>query len=221
VSLGELAMTWGFLTRLGEAQILLPAVASALCWLGWRCGWPALRAGAVWLLLLAGAALLTLASKLAFIGWGLGWAWADFTGVSGHTLVATAVLPVLASLATSRQSVRGRLILLLLAVGLVVAVGVSRVVLGAHSLSEVLAGWLLGASVAVPAVRQLAGLNTRRHDWSLLLILGTWGLAAMMHAPATRSHEGVTALALALSGHAKPFVRADLHRPRAPGVSGG
>jgi membrane-associated phospholipid phosphatase len=208
---------WNFLTRLGEAQILLPAMACALGWIGWRSGWAVLVRGvAGWVLLLAVAATLTLISKLAFIGWGWGWAWADFTGVSGHTLVATAILPALASLATSTASRRGRGILLVLAVLLVAMVGVSRVVLGAHSVSEVLAGWLLGAVVSMVAVPRLAGLNTRLHDWPLLLLLCGWGLLNMSHAPATRSHERVTALALLLSGHSQPYVRADLHRAAAP-----
>jgi membrane-associated phospholipid phosphatase len=206
--------SWSFLSRLGEAQILMPAMVSALAWLSWRVGLPAVRAGALWLLMLAGAGLVTLTTKLAFIGWGLGWAWADFTGVSGHTLAATAVLPPLASLATGRQSVRGRAVLLAVAVLLAIVVGVSRVVLGAHSVSEVLAGWLLGAAVSSLAVQRLNGLNSRRHDWSLLLVLAVWGLSAMTSAPATRSHERVTEWALRLSGHSQPFVRADLHRPR-------
>jgi hypothetical protein len=41
-------------------------------------------------------------------------------------------------------------------------------------------------------------------------------LLNMSHAPATRSHERVTALALLLSGHSQPYVRADLHRAAAP-----
>ena len=37
----------------------------------------------------------TTASKVAFIGWGLGLSALDFTGISGHAMIASAVYPLL------------------------------------------------------------------------------------------------------------------------------
>ncbi|MFM2065268.1 MAG: hypothetical protein RLZZ584_177 [Pseudomonadota bacterium] len=207
----RLAEGWAVLTRLGEAQIVLPPMALALAshlWVARRQAWPV---ALVWLAGLAVAASLTLASKLAFIGWCWGWAWADFTGVSGHTLVATAALPPLAGLLSTRWMAPARRLLVGLACMLVVVVGSSRVLLGFHSVSEVLAGWVLGTAVAIAAHGRLPGLTHRAAGWPALLVLA-WGLLSVSHAPPSRSHDMVTALALRLSGHATPFVRADLHR---------
>ena len=61
---------WPVVTRLGEAQILLPATLALCLWLAWRprarplVGW--------WLALLAVAAFVTTLSKIAFLGWGIG-----------------------------------------------------------------------------------------------------------------------------------------------------
>lgn len=202
------------LTRLGEAQILLPAMLVGVAAVG-RAGWPAV---ARWVVLVGGAAGLTLVTKLAFIGWGVGWAWADFTGVSGHTLFATAVLPPLALLLSEGRAAAVRIALVALGVGLAGAVGVSRVLLGAHSVSEVLAGWALGgaaAALAWPGLSRLIGRVERpAHTWSLVLVLA-WAVLAVQQAAPTRSHERVTALALQLSGRSEPYRRADLHRDAA------
>jgi undecaprenyl-diphosphatase len=64
---------------------------------------------------------------------------------SGHSLGATAVLGVLAVVATARLTRRLHRVLVRAAVGLLVAaIGVSRVYLGVHWPSDVLAGWLVG-----------------------------------------------------------------------------
>lgn len=199
------------LTRLGEAQILLPAMVLGMASAG-RSG---VAATFRWVVLTGVAAGLTLASKLAFIGWGVGWAWADFTGVSGHTLFASAVLPPLALLLAGGLQIGLRRGVVALAIGLAAAVGVSRVLLGAHSVSEVLAGWALGGGVAALSWSALGRVASRPdrpvHSAPALIVLA-WAVLAVLQAAPTRSHERVTALALHLSGRAVPYQRADLHR---------
>ncbi len=202
------------LTRLGEAQILLPAAVLGLVAAG-RAGLPATVR---WMVLTGAGASLTLLSKLAFIGWGVGWAWADFTGVSGHTLFASAVLPPLALLLAKGRTAATRSPAIGLAVTLAAAVGVSRVLLGAHSVSEVLAGWALGGATSALAWPGLSRLVHRSgqpaHSWPALAVL-LWGVLAVEQAAPSRSHERVTALALHLSGRSEPYQRADLHRDAA------
>src|SRR5438128_493159 len=97
---------WFFVTRLGEAQILLPAALLFSWWLARRVATRPLVQW--WLGLLAGAAAITTATKLAFLGWGIGIAALDFTGISGHAMFAAAVYPLLTAALSSPQTPRWR-----------------------------------------------------------------------------------------------------------------
>ena len=85
---------WLYVTRLGEAEIVLPVMLVSMGWLLRRPGHA--RLVARWSGLAAGAVLVTLATKVAFIGFGIGVAVIDFTGVSGHAMFAALVYPLLA-----------------------------------------------------------------------------------------------------------------------------
>jgi membrane-associated phospholipid phosphatase len=72
-----------------------------------------------------------------------------FSFPSGHAATAVAVYAVL-SLLFARRCCGGRRVALLLAGGAVVlAIGASRVYLGVHYPTDVLAGWLTGATLAL------------------------------------------------------------------------
>ena len=77
---------WLYVTRLGEAEIVLPVMLVSMGWLLRRPGHA--RLVSWWSGLVAGAVLVTLATKVAFIGFGVGVAVIDFTGVSGHAMFA-------------------------------------------------------------------------------------------------------------------------------------
>ena len=205
---------WQALTRLGEAQILLPLMLAVAGWLAWRQG--ARRLALAWAGCTALAALLTTASKLAFIGYGIGWPAWDFTGLSGHAMFAAAVLPVLARLAVGAQGPAAAA----LAMGLALAglVAGSRVAVGAHSVSEVLLGAAVGA-LASAATLRLAGPLPPQAGWKALAPLAlAWALLGVAGAPPSRTHDAVTRLALAVSGRPQPYQRWMMHRDhrRAP-----
>ena len=199
-------MPWQVLTHMGSASLLLPI--TVLMVLGfWVSGQR--RLVWAWIPALGVAAFLTLVSKLLYMGWGIGIARLNFTGVSGHALLASSVLPLLAGALCGtwlpRRAWRGAALGLCMAIG----VAVSRVVVGAHSVSEVTIAWFMGLAVTLWAMPHLAagmlphGL-VRLAPWVLLLALHT-GSATYLP-----SHSWEVRLALWLSGHSQPFERRDL-----------
>lgn len=201
---------WLAFTRLGEAQILLPAALALYGWTVWRS--PASRACATrWLLCVALAATLTTVTKIAFIGYGIGSASWDFTGLSGHSMFAAAILPVMMRLLTVDQPAAQVRWAVTTGYALAVLVAVSRVMVQAHSVSEVIGGLLCGG------VASLLALTSWRHLPPLRVPAGLWLgmpaaiLLAMHSAPPSQTHDWVTRLSLRISGRTEPFTREALH----------
>jgi len=201
-------LAWQTVTRLGEAQLLLPAMALASAWLLWRH-----RAGrlvACWWVATAVAALITTATKLAFIGWGWGSAAWNFTGISGHAMFAAAILPVLGRVVEGRLPPSWHGAGLSAGLVLALAVAVSRVPVRAHSWSEVLSGAALGLAATVATLGWAHAPRIRLSAWLPLLVAA--GLSVgVVQAPPSRTHGWVIALALELAGHQEPWTRARLH----------
>lgn len=202
-------MNWHEITRLGEAQILLPAALLAAAWLAWR-----LRArdtARSWLTLLGMAIAITTASKLAFIGWGIGMASLDFTGFSGHAMFAAAVYPMLARIGAAHASTAMQKLAVALGVALALVVAVSRLEVHAHSVSEVIAGGLLGLTASGLALRRHPITATPATPWIPMVLLACL-VAVPWKAPPSLTHQMVTQLALSLSQRSHPYTRADMHR---------
>lgn len=204
---------WHVVTRLGEIQILLPA---ALLVLFSMVRHPQSQVLARWwLVCLGGGALITTASKVAFIGWGVGSAAFNFTGVSGHSLFAAAIYPLLLGALTARWP-RGQKLAVALGFGFALCVGVSRVVVGAHSMSEVVAGVLLGGLVSGIAIGR-AGLPHAAMGVAIPVVVVVWLWVSPVHTPQLPTHSLVTRLSLVLSGNASPYTRHQLLRQVRPG----
>jgi membrane-associated phospholipid phosphatase len=200
---------WHLITRLGEVQLLLPAAL-------WAClallHQPGTRLFAVrWLQAIGVAALITTGSKIAFIGWGVGLAAWDFTGVSGHAMFSAAIYPLLLATLACRLPEGWQKASVWASVALVLLVGVSRVMVGAHSVSEVLAGLLLGGAASAFAIWQL-GLPRARLNLYVPLVAVVWLAVAPLQAPQVPTHSWVTRASLMLSGHAKPHTRTGMLR---------
>jgi membrane-associated phospholipid phosphatase len=208
---------WYFVTRLGEIQLLAPAVGLGV-WLLGHCA-PGRAVAVRWLLGLLAASMLTAASKVAFMGWGYGVARWDFTGLSGHAMYAAAIYPVLlAVMAVWVFGAAGRGWGALAGAGVALVVGWSRIEVHAHSGSEVALGLLAGALVSALVLRHFTTVEGGFSRLTLALpvvlpvVLGVWLGLGVHWAPPPRTHQWVTALALRLSGHERPFTRLDLHR---------
>ncbi len=200
---------WYLITRFGEAQVLLPAAF-----------WVALalvrseatrRLGIRWLQWLGLATLLTVISKVAFIGWGLGVASLNFTGFSGHSMFSAAIYPMLMVTLAARLTPGWQKAALGFGFALALTVGVSRVMVNAHSVSEVVLGLSLGGSAALLAVAD-AGLPRVTLRFYVPALLVVWMALVPLITPPVPTHTWVMRLAVTLSGHAKPYTRLELIR---------
>ena len=194
---------WPLVTRFGEAQLMLLSALALVAWLVWL---GERRTAAIWASLVGLAVALTTTSKIAFIGWGVGVASLNFTGVSGHAMHAAAVFPLLLYCFTSARGHRAHVLALMLGLGIAALVAVSRVVIGAHSPSESIAGFLVGGAASGLAV--VFGRVPRRPlpHW-LIGLLAAAMLLSPTAAPSLPTHDMVTHLALWVSGHEKPYTR--------------
>jgi len=208
--LSPIAYHW--LTRFGEIGILWPVAIALGLWMvfigrSWRLA-------LAWLLPLGVAVFITSVSKIAFIGWGVGIRALDFTGFSGHAMFSAAIYPVMAfALTTGARPGHRRWQMLAVATAYAFAllIAYSRVVVHAHSWSEVIAGATLGM-LASGCTLRLAGQPPSRPvlRWALAAVAG-WFVLMPGYAAPTNAHDVVTELSLRLAGRERPFMRADLH----------
>lgn len=168
-----------------------------------------------WIIPFAVAVIMTVATKIAFIGWGLGIASLNFTGLSGHAMTSAAIYPLLGHLLNLRKQDQERGVYwpgVLAGYAIAILVAVSRLFVHAHSPSEVVGGFLLGATVSALGILLLRGTPRPRSpfmNWAVAV----WLIVIPLQVPASSSHGFVTHLALLLSQHDRPYQRADLYRP--------
>lgn len=195
---------WISITALGGAGLTLPLAVTIALWLA--LGY-SLRRAAAWLAVLGAAIGVVALTKIAFLGWGIGVRAWDFTGFSGHAMLSTSVYPVALFLMLfhTRTPVRIAGVALGLAAG--VAVGLSRVVLDAHSPSEAVTGCIIGALAALTFI--IGSWQAQPHRWSASAVAVSLVLVTLaLHGVTVPSHRWVTQVALQLSGHERPYVRA-------------
>ena len=146
-----------FITDFADQAVILPlaaAIGVALLAEGWR------RGAAAWALAVAGTFAVMLALKLLFMVCAHSFGTPSIHTPSGHVAAATVVAGGLAAMLLGRRAS-----VLPLAALVAMVIGISRLVLGVHSLQEVLLGALvgmLGASLLLLAGRLPPTLNVRR-----------------------------------------------------------
>lgn len=200
---------WITITHFGNSALLLPAALVLALWLLMQ----HVPLALAWMLSFGTAVLLVLASKLAFMGWGIGSATLDFTGISGHATVATAVFTMGAWLQMADRTRRMQALAIAAGLSVGLLVSISRVVLNAHSVSEVVAGFALGASAAALPIAWATGRMFRlRQRWVPAALAGTLGLLPQMGQPA-ETHGLVQQMALMVSGRDAVYTRHMLHAP--------
>ena len=165
-----------FLTNFADQAVMLPVVftiAIVLAAQGWR------RGALVWLGVVFVTFGLMLALKLVFMACPPLFGPIDIRSPSGHVAAAAVVAGGLAALLTRRRAS-----ILPVAALAAVAIGVSRVALGMHTLPEVVLGALVGLAGAA-ALLTLAGAPPALRPGRLLaMVVVVAALFHGMHLPA-------------------------------------
>ena len=204
-------ISWMHITGVADTVVTLPAAATIAIWLLSGRAW---RMAFWWGLLFTGGLAIVIATKLAFIGWGIGINALDFMGMSGHAMRATAVFPVILYLVLLRSSPAMTASGVLLGISIGVLVGVSRIALQVHSVSEVVAGCAIGGAVSLGFIWISRGLP-KPYLHRRLIALGMLALLPTSYAKPAPTNQWMNAVALYLSGHETPYDRGT-GRPVAP-----
>jgi membrane-associated phospholipid phosphatase len=196
-------IAWTTITKFGDAVVMLPAATAIAAWLfiaGTR------RLALYWLALFGIAAALVTLTKIAFVGWGIGIAGLDFTGISGHTTFAMTVIPTLFYLALPTAAPTWRAVGAVAGIACALLIGISRLTLDAHTLSEVVLGCALGLAISLCFIRiarryPMPRLHAGAAACCIAALIASW------YAQAAPTQHWVERVALYLSGHEQPYQR--------------
>ncbi|MBM0747809.1 phosphatase PAP2 family protein [Pantoea eucrina] len=203
-------MSWRTLTYFGDSMLLIPTAVIITLVLPWKSS--SQRTVWYWLLAFGLAGLLVSLSKIMFLGFGIGSARFNFTGFSGHSAMSSTLWPVMMWLISGRWSTFWRAVTIAIGYAIPLMVGFSRLVIHAHSVSEVLAGLLLGftlSSAFLISQRRtvLKGFSALQVGVAFLV-----PLLLMGHGRVATTQQFLERLSVKLAGLEKPFKRADLFR---------
>jgi membrane-associated phospholipid phosphatase len=108
----------------------------------------------IWVASLAAALALVGATKILYAGCGIEMRSIDFRMISGHTMLTSAVWGVAFGLLAGSRDVKWYRLGAASGLALGALIGLCRVAQGAHTPSEVIAGWVLGSGIALFFLRR-------------------------------------------------------------------
>ncbi|KAF3999900.1 phosphatase PAP2 family protein [Glaciimonas immobilis] len=194
---------WNDFTHYGGSTVMLSGAIVVTLWLIAGRAWKM----ALWWCVLFGSGLtLVLVTKLAFVGWGVGIRALDFTGISGHAMRAMAVMPVMLYLVLQKAPRRWRMAGVLVGIGFGIMIGISRLVVHAHSNSEMISGCILGAIVSIGfiAIAERCAPPTVNR-W--LIAISLMAVFSTSYAKSAPTQRWLTSMALYVAGHERPYIR--------------
>lgn len=142
-----------YLTNFGDPYLTIPLAGLILAWLGVT---RSQRALVIWPIGIAISASIVAASRVVHVIWGVEVPALNFTVVSGHSMLAGAVYPTALSICENRTRKTTAIGPYVGGLAFAAAIGVSRILLGFHSTSEVISGLVSGALVATLTCARLA-----------------------------------------------------------------
>jgi membrane-associated phospholipid phosphatase len=171
-------------TDLGDAAVVVPASAMLLAYLLYV---RSTKTASIWVATLVLCAGLTIFAKLALYTCGTV---ADLRSPSGHTSVSVTFYGCCALMMSADKDRRNRLLLMLGGTAIAAAIAMSRVLLHAHTIGEVVAGFIIGAfCVAWFAAGYFAQPSSPRLRWEpglvmlVLVVLAMHGRHWTLEAP--------------------------------------
>ncbi|MBU9821679.1 phosphatase PAP2 family protein [Rahnella sp. BCC 1045] len=200
-------MLWNILTYFGDSMLILPTGITLALFMLWKADGPA--TALIWLITLGISGLAVSISKLLFLAWGIGSSTFNFTGFSGHTTMSATLWPVMFWLISQRfQSDRRRL---MIAVGYFIAimVGISRIALHAHSVSEVISGLILGSLCSGIFLYTQRSRDMHYFTFTPLVILLILPLSLMSFGKKASTQQFIEHIATQITGK-QPWTRAKL-----------
>ena len=179
------------LTDFGDLALLLPLAVTVTVWLVLLRYW---RALAWWLVALTLCMGVTAILKIYFF---VCPPLTDLHSPSGHTSLSTLVYGALTLAVAAAVGGWKRVAVLLLGAAFVTAIGISRVAIHAHSIPEVLLGWLIG--VGALAAFAASWWPYRPAPRVQGLVIAAVALMVMLHGEALRAEGVLHAVGLYLS----------------------
>jgi len=201
-------MHWQTLTYFGDSMLLLPSavvLAVALFYNTSR-----LTTVITWLVSFGTAGLVVSVSKVLFLGFLIGSARYNFTGFSGHTTMSTTFWPIFFWFIARGLSLSRPLVIVGIGYVFALTIAYSRLVLHAHSPSEVISGFLLGTCCSLGFLALQRDVAFKPISWSEIVLIVALPLYIMLQGkPATTQHFLGT-LAAKIAGMEQPHTRQQL-----------
>jgi len=192
---------WKLIIDIGHTAVMLPVAAAIAAWLIAGGAW---KRALCWCLLFAAGLSLVSLSKIAFLGWDAGIPLLGFKALSGHTLCATAVIPVLFFVTMQDRQISSRARGVFFGFCVCVGLGVLLVHFKFHTASEVIASFTLGVLISLGYMRIATALPApRMHRWTVPLSLLVFVLVFSVK-PSLINHR-LVGVALHLSGRDRPY----------------
>lgn len=203
-------MHWRTLTYFGDSMLLIPTAVIIALILPWKSD--NRRTVWYWLLAFGLAGLLVSLSKILFLGFGIGSARFNFTGFSGHSAMSATLWPVMLWLLSGRWSSLWRGFAIGIGYIIPLLVGLSRLVIHAHSTSEVATGLLLGFTLSSAFLLSQRRTALKGFSWPQVGAAFLVPLLLLGHGRVATTQQFLERFSADLAGLEKPFTRADLFR---------
>ncbi|MFH8135021.1 phosphatase PAP2 family protein [Pantoea osteomyelitidis] len=203
-------MSWKSLTYFGDSMLLIPTAVIIALILPWKSD--NRRTVWYWLVAFGLAGLLVSVSKILFLGFGIGSARFNFTGFSGHSAMSATLWPVMLWLISGRWSAFWRAFAIGLGYLIPLMVGFSRLVIHAHSKSEVAAGLLLGFTLSTLFLISQRRTALKGFSWPQIGVAFLVPLLLIGHGRLATTQQFLERFSADLAGLEKPYTRADLWR---------